>query len=161
MTRSERHEPIRFSDRPRGVSVNPFALPVHPFVVHVPLAMLAAAWVCLLARYVTGKKEWRQRERLFEAIGVWTLPLAIVGGFIDTRGFEPLTSPRFDEPLIWHIVAATVGCAAYAARFVWSRQPARVRRTRRWVTTDMVLATAGLWLLVLAGAIAGEMVYGA
>ena len=141
--------------------MNPFALPVHPIVVHFPLAMLAAAWVCLLARYVTGKEEWRERERLFEAIGVWTLPLAIVGGFIDTRGFEPLTSPRFEEPLIWHIVAATVGCAAYAARFVWSRQPARVRRTRRWVTTDMVLATAGLWLLILAGAIAGEMVYGA
>lgn len=34
--------------------------------------------------------------------------------------------------------------------------------TRRWLaTTDMVLATSGLWLLVLAGAIAGEMVYGA
>jgi hypothetical protein len=141
--------------------MNPFALPIHPVVVHFPLAMLAAAWVCLLAAHLTGKEQWRDRERLFEAIGVWTLPLALVGGFIDTRGFEPLTSPRFDQPLIWHIVAATAGCAAYAARFAWSRRPALVRRTPRWATTDVVLATAGLWLLVLAGAIAAEMVYGA
>ena len=141
--------------------MNPFALPIHPVVVHFPLAMLAAAWVCLLAGHLTGKAEWRDRERLFEAIGVWTLPLALAGGFIDTRGFEPLTSPRFDQPLIWHIVAATAGCAAYAVRFAWSRRPALVRRTPRWVTTDVVLATTGLWLLVLAGAIAAEMVYGA
>ncbi len=141
--------------------MNPFALPIHPVVVHFPQAMLAAAWVCLLAVHLTGKEQWRDRERLFEAIGVWTLPLALVGGFVDTRGFEPLTSPRFDQPLIWHIVAATAGCAAYAARFAWSRRPALVRRTSRWATTDVVLATAGLWLLVLAGAIAGEMVYGA
>jgi uncharacterized membrane protein len=140
--------------------MNPFTLPVHPAVVHFPLAMLAAAWVCLLAGHATGKQHWRDRERLFEAIGVWTLPLAFVGGFVDTRGFEPLSSPRFDQPLIWHIIAATAGCAAYAARFVWSRHPAIVRRTRQWATTDVVLATAGLWLLVLAGTIAGEMVYG-
>jgi uncharacterized membrane protein len=141
--------------------MNPFALPVHPILVHFPLAMLAAAWVCLLVRNATGKEQWRQRERLFEAIGMWTLPLAVLAGFIDTRGLEPVTSPQFDQPLFWHIVAATAGCAAYAARVVWSRKPTLVRGTRRWATTDVVLATAGLWLLVLAGTIAGEMVYGA
>lgn len=66
--------------------MNPFSWPVHPILVHFPLAMLAAAWVCLLARHATGKPQWTPRERVFEAVGVWTLPLALVGGFVDTRG---------------------------------------------------------------------------
>ena len=141
--------------------MNPFTLPVHPIVVHFPLAMLSAAWVCLLARYATGKHEWSVRERLFEAIGMWTLPLAVVGGFIDTRGFEPVTSPRFDQPLLWHIVFGLAAVAAYTARFWRSRRPVPGGPTRPWATTDVALATAGLWFLVLAGAVAGEMVYAA
>lgn len=142
--------------------MNPFALPVHPILVHFPLAMLAAGWVCLLLRHGTGRDVWAQRTRMFEAVGVATLPLALVAGFIDTRGFSPLTSPRFDQPLVWHIFAATAGTAAYVVHVLWSRRPVPAGiAARRWVTTDLVLATAGLWLLVLAGAIAGEMVYGA
>jgi uncharacterized membrane protein len=132
--------------------LNPFALPVHPAIVHFPVAMLSAAWVCLLLRYATGDERWDGRSRIFEIVGVVALPLTIAAAFIDTRGIGFLLEPRTDAPLIWHMTAGLVTAGAFTAHYLW--------RHRLPVAADVALATLGMLALVAAGLLAGEMVYG-
>lgn len=140
--------------------MNPFDLPVHPIVVHFPIAMLAAAWVCTLVASVTGRPEWGERTRLFELIGVATLPVTIIAGFIDTRGLGPIAERRWDQPLIWHVIVSLVFSAVFAGHFFWRRRQPEVPAYRS-AAIDVVWVTLGFWGFVLTGAIAGEMVYAA
>ncbi len=134
--------------------LNPFALPVHPAIVHFPIAMLSAAWVCILLRYATGDERWDGRSRLFEIIGVVALPLTIVAGFIDTRGFGFLIEPRTDAPLIWHMTAGLVAAGSFSAHYLWRR------RSELGALTDVGLSTFGMLGLLAAGLLASEMVFG-
>lgn len=138
--------------------MNPFDLPVHPAVVHIPVAMLSAAWVCILLRHATQRTEWTDRARLFETIGVTALPFSIAAGLIDLRGVEPLAEARWDQPLIWHVLAAVGGSALFATHAVVVRRLA-ARNDRPHVVFDLGLSTAGLWFIVLAGMLAAEMIY--
>jgi uncharacterized membrane protein len=140
--------------------MNPFDLPVHPVVVHFPVAMLVAAAVCVILRYLLLDEAWADRARMFERIGVATLPLTLVAGFVDTRGIGFLRDRRWDQPLIWHAIVASATTAVFVVHFVWSRRVAS-RPTLRMAAVDVGLISAGAWGLLLTGAIAGEMVYGA
>jgi uncharacterized membrane protein len=141
--------------------LNPFALPVHPAIVHFPIAMLSAAWVCLLLRYGTGDERWDARSRLFEIVGVVSLPLTIVAAFIDTRGIGFLLEPRADAPLIWHMTAGLVSAGAFGAHYLWRRKRQAEELTGRRAIGDVALATFGMLGLVAAGLLGGEMVFGA
>ena len=80
-------------------------LPLHPIVVHFPLALLALAWLCLVIHYVRGGDVWSQRAGLLEVVGVVALLPTVVAGFVDTRGFGFMIHARWDAPLIWHSIA--------------------------------------------------------
>lgn len=138
--------------------LQPFALPVHPLVVHFPVAMLTAAWVCLLARHATGRRQWSVRGGMFEVVGVASLPVVVVAGLIDTRGIDFLARPRWDGPLIWHVAVALAGAAVFAGHWWWRRRLTLEPRGR-WMYAEVGVMTFGLWLLVAASMIAGEMVY--
>lgn len=122
--------------------------------------MLTAAWVCVLARYASGHALWEDRWRIFEVVGVFTLPVTIVTGFIDTRGFSFLTHPQTDAPLIWHMTSGFVAAGAFAAHYLWRRRVPRDGVTRSVVVWDVSLVTFGMLALIASGLIAGEMVYG-
>lgn len=140
--------------------LNPFALPVHPAVVHFPIAMLSAAWVCILLRYGTGNLRWDERARLFEVIGVVALPVTIIAGFIDTRGIGFLLDPRVDAPLIWHMTAGLTAAAAFGVHYLWRRRVGERAPSRGRALADVSLSTFGMIALLAAGLIAGEMVFG-
>ncbi|MBI3648591.1 MAG: hypothetical protein HY240_07585 [Actinobacteria bacterium] len=142
-----------------GLTFDPFTLPVHPAVVHFPMAMLTFAWVCLILRYVTGKEHWDQRARLFEVIGVVSLPVVVTAAFIDTSGFDFIVHPQWGKPLLWHAIVALSAGGTFAAHYLWRRKRTNMPFAGREATIDIGLATAGLWLLITAGLIAGEMVY--
>jgi uncharacterized membrane protein len=135
---------------------NPFSLPVHPAINHFAVAMLSAAWVCLIVRYATGNVRWDDRSRLFEVVGVVALAPTIVAGFIDTRGFDFLIHPRADAPLIWHMTAGLVAAIAFTTHYLLRRRSDAPLRA----PIDVGLATLGMLALVGAGLLAGEMVYG-
>lgn len=136
----------------------PFALPLHPAVVHFPIAMLSAAWFCLLARHATGSPQWAVRAGLFEIVGVAALPFVIAAGLIDTRGIDFVTHPRWSGPLIWHVIVALTGAALFASHWWWRRRVVPEPRGAVAVA-ELVAVTAALWLLVAAALIASEMVY--
>lgn len=138
--------------------MNPLDLPIHPAVVHFPIAMLGSAWVCVLLWHGTGLSRWAERARLFETVGVLSLPATIAAGFIDLRGVGPLTEARWDQPLIWHVIAALCGSALFGIHALVVRR-APLASGGPPAVVDVGLSTVGLWLIVLAGLLAAEMVY--
>jgi hypothetical protein len=86
------------------------------------------------------------------------LPATIVTAFVDTRGFDFLTKPRFDAPLIWHMAAGLAATALFGWHFLWRRHRTSVD-LGRLATIDVGLATLGMLALTAAGLLAAEMVY--
>ena len=130
--------------------------------MHFPIALLSLAWLCLVVRYATGWREWERQGRLFELIGLATLPFAILSAVIDTRGFEFLTRPRWDAPLIWHAMVGTASMVVFGLHVLWARRSgiaatAAPGAARRLV--DLGAVTLGLWLVVLTAMIGGELVF--
>lgn len=123
--------------------------------------MLTAGWVCLLIRYASGDARWDDRWRMFELVGVLTLPPTVVAGFIDTRGIRFLIHPRADAPLIWHMTAGLVAALTFTAHYLWRRRIGADRLNRSIAARDLGFATFAMIALVAAGLLAGEMVYGA
>jgi uncharacterized membrane protein len=133
-------------------------LPLHPIVVHFPLALLGLAWLCLAIHYARGADVWAQRAGLLELAGVVALLPTVVAGFVDTRGFDFVVHARWDAPLIWHAISGLTASAVFVGHYLWRRRiPERPTGARAVV--DLGLVTLGFWLLVLTGTIAGEMVY--
>ena len=141
--------------------LNPFALPIHPILVHFSIAMLTAAWICLLVRYASRDPRWEDRWRIFELVGVFTLPATIVTAFIDTRGFGFLIHPRADAPLVWHMTSGLVASIAFGGHYLWRRRAVANGLTSSLIAWDLALVTFAMIALVASGLIAGEMVYGA
>lgn len=140
--------------------MNPFSMPVHPPLVHFPMAMLVVVWVLLIVRYVTGDERWDERARWFHVVGVGSLPLVLGAAIIDTRGFEFALRPRWDDPLIWHALGGVVVASISAVHFFWRRRFQAAQMTGRVAVMDLALAGAGVWTLFAIGLIAAEMVYG-
>lgn len=143
--------------RSRDMNIDPFLLPLHPAVVHFPIAMFTITWGFLAFGYIKGQPEFRRKARMFEVIGVISLPFVVATGLIDTRGIDFLVNPRWDAPLIWHVITALAGASLFAAHFFWSKNKPETGRSFFW---DLGLPTLGLWVLLIAGLIAGEMIFG-
>jgi uncharacterized membrane protein len=140
--------------------LNPFSLPIHPAINHLPLAMLSVAWACVLIRYATGNVSWDGRIRLFEVVGVASLPFTIAAAFIDTRGIDFLLNPRADAPLIWHMTCGLVATVAFGLHYFWRRTKDPGELIGRKAIQDVALMTFGMVALLGAGLLGAEVVYG-
>lgn len=128
--------------------------------MHFPIALLVVAWGAQLWAHSTGSRSWRERSRFLETAGVATFPIVVLAGFVDTRGVAFISDPQWGQPLIWHLLAATATVVVWTSHWVWRRAP-RAETEPRVVAIDIGGMTLGVWLLVLTGAIAAEMVYAA
>lgn len=137
---------------------NPLDLPVHPALVHFPLALLTLAWVCVLLQHGRAAEPWAERARLLETAGVVTLPFVVIAGVIDLRGVGQLTSPAWDLPLIWHVLASVMASLLFTGHLFWRRNREVSEGGAR--VADVVAPTVAVWGLLLAGALAAELVYG-
>ena len=142
-------------------ALNPFRLPVHPPLVHFPVALLALVWAFLVLRYATGDVRWDARARLMHLIAVCSLPVVMVAAIIDTRGLGFVIHPRFDAPLIWHALGGVVISAIFVVHFRWRRSFAPEQFAGRRGVIDLTMASAGFWGMVTIGLLAGEMVFAA
>jgi uncharacterized membrane protein len=141
--------------------LNPLRLPVHPALVHFPVALISIVWAMLVIRYVTGQPQWDTRARLVHVIGVGSIPFALAAALVDTRGFGFVTSPRWDAPLIWHALGGLIVAGVTVGHFLWRRRYAPEMLVGRLAVADLALASVTLWSLLLVSLLAGEMVYGA
>jgi uncharacterized membrane protein len=134
------------------------ALPLHPALVHFPIALLSLSWAFGLAWQATATARWGELAVAFEWLGLAFVPFTMVAGFLDAGGIDFLLEPRWDEPLIWHFLCSTGAAVLFAAHAAWRRRLGPI--TRPDPRLDLGLPTAGFWLLVMTGLIAGEMVFG-
>ena len=139
--------------------LNPFRLPIHPPIVHFPVALLTIVWAMLVLRYVTGDVRWDARARLIHAIGIASIPVVLVTALIDTRGLGFVTEPRWDAPLIWHALGGLTVAGLAAGHFFWRRRYAPEKLVGRLAVADIALASVAFWGVVFVGLLAGEMVY--
>lgn len=134
-----------------------FDLPFHPAVVHFPIALLTIAWVLIYVRH------WRARADLEPfigaslGVGVASLPVTVLTGLRDARWMELLVDWEWDDPLTWHVLFALGATVVFSAHFVYRRssRSSGALSARR----DVVLASSGFWLLLMAGFIAAEVVH--
>lgn len=132
------------------------AIPLHPAVVHFPIAFLAVAWLLVVAAHLAGRPAWRALADTFERPGVLFAPLALATGLGDAGGAEILAIP-LDQPLPWHALAAVTAVVLFAAHAAWRllRRDGPAARPG----LDLALATAGCWALVTAGMLGAELVH--
>lgn len=133
-------------------------LPIHPAIVHFPVAMLSTAWALTVLGHVTGWSRGQALAGTVEWIGVAFLPLTILTGFRDADWLGFLADPQWDQPLIWHFMASTVAAVLFSAHAIWRHRVGTARASRPWV--DLGLSSAGFWFVLVTGLIAGEMVFG-
>ena len=139
--------------------LNPLRLPIHPPLVHFPVAMLVLVWAMLVLRYATGREQWDARARLLHAIGVGSIPFALAAALVDTRGLGFITSPRWDAPLVWHALGGVAVAATAVGHFFWRRRYTAAQLVGRLAVADIALASVSLWSVLLVSLLAGEMVY--
>jgi uncharacterized membrane protein len=134
------------------------ALPLHPALVHFPIALLSLSWAFGLASQATDVARWGELATTFEWIGLAFVPFTMAAGFLDAGGPDFLLEPQWGEPLIWHFLCSTGAAGLFAIHAVWRRRQGPTARPDPRL--DIGLTTAGFWLLVMTGLIAGEMVFG-
>ena len=144
------------------------ALPLHPALVHFPVALLSLAWAYGIASHVAGRPRWAELALTFETIGLLFVPFTIAAGLLDAGGLDFLLQPDWGSPLIWHFLCSTGAAVVFATHAAWrwrgrrvgvafSRAPGAILAD---VRVDLALTTTGFWLLVMTGLLAGEMVFG-
>lgn len=131
-------------------------LPIHPVFVHFPIALLTLTWAFVLAGYIRPAVAPDLLVGWFEWIGIAFLPFTIVTGIVDADGLGFLTERIWSQPLIWHFLAALSASIVFTGHAVWRRRHTVLKRAV-WIDTGLV--TLGFWLLLVAGLLAGEMVY--
>jgi hypothetical protein len=69
-----------------------------------------------------------------------------------------VTDVNWRQPLIWHFSSAIGTAATFVAYFFYRRN--RLEAGTLSARADINYATAGFWLMLMTGLIAGEVVYG-
>lgn len=133
------------------------ALPVHPIFVHFPIALLTIAAVLVYLRHGRGREDLETFIMPSLTTGVAIMPFVFLAGLRDAGWLDLWRDRAWDQPLLWHAISGTLTIILFVTYFA-------IRRT--WVQQnyvrpkpDLYFSTAGLWLLLMTGLIAGEMVY--
>jgi uncharacterized membrane protein/nitrite reductase/ring-hydroxylating ferredoxin subunit len=127
--------------------------PIHPLLVHFPIAFLTGAFVFDLGGVVLDRPAWWQVGGYLGAAGVVTAVLAAVPGFIDyLRTVPPRSSGR--TRATWHLALNLTAVALFAVAWFLRGAPA--------VQPDVALLAlegVGLVVLAIAGWLGASLIY--
>jgi uncharacterized membrane protein len=130
-------------------------MPIHPALVHFPIAFLFTASVLIVVRHATDRVVLERHIAPLLVTGVITLPVVMVAGLRDAGWLDLFRNADAGQPLIWHalvsICTAASAASHLAVRVRSEGNPARI--------LDLSLAATTAWLLMATGLLAGEMVY--
>ena len=130
--------------------------PVHPMLVSFPIALFIAAFLCDIARIVTGTSSpyW---TLAYYSIGgglVGAL-LAALPGFFDYLSLARSEVKRLGS---WHMIANSGVVILFLINF-YLRRPSGSAATGGGKALPVVLSSLGVALLGISGWLGGELVY--
>lgn len=130
-------------------------MPIHPALVHFPIAFLFTASVLIVVRHATARGRLESCISPLLVAGTLTLPVVILAGIRDAGWLDLFRDADPSQPLMWHALVAVLTTGSATTHVVLrSRADGRLSRT-----ADLGFAVATAWLLVTTGLLAGEMVY--
>ncbi len=142
-------------------------VPVHPFFVHFPVALLLASWLFDLCGRLTGRESFRQAGFYSLALGVVGGVLAVFSGLraadrVANRAIETMSSERAQEVLdaiAAHQTAALVALGMFVILLIW-RIRANNALTPRAFNSYLALGALAAIVLLNAGLLGGQMAHG-
>jgi uncharacterized membrane protein len=140
-------------------------VPVHPAVIHLPIAAtLLAAGAVVLGRLTKAQKEWLDRATLLLFVAVVTTPVAMLSGRSWSRslglwtGSSWLPAADVEEGLLRRHVLGAAVTMALAAVALLVALAARRGRVPYWALILVVSACA--IAAGITGHIGGDMAFG-
>ena len=130
-----------------------FPLPIHPILVHFPIAFYALELILLWLWYSKKDPVHLRFARFSFRLGYVMMILAMGGGLIDVKGIENITGE-----VRTHVIAALTVFGLYTLRaFYW--RFAKVEN-QHYALSHLLLALSGNLLVVITGYFGGMLVYG-
>ena len=130
-------------------------LPWHPALVHFPIAFLFTAGVAVLLHHLIGRASLDRLAGSLIPLGVATFPVVVLTGLRDAGWGDFFRTLDMSQPLPWHVLAGVVTIVVSTGWWTARRMFADTLTVR----ADCVFAGATVWLLVLTGLLAGEVVF--
>jgi uncharacterized membrane protein len=130
-------------------------LPWHPALVHFPIAFLFTAGVAVLLHHLLGRASLDRLAGSLIPLGVATFPLVVLTGLRDAGWGDFFRTLDMSQPLPWHVLAGVVTIVVSTGWWTARRMFADTLTVR----ADCCFAGATVWLLVLTGLLAGEVVF--
>ena len=130
--------------------------PIHPMLVPFPVALFVVAFLCDLARIITGTTNpyW---TLAYYSIGgglVGAL-LAALPGFVD---FLSLARSEVRRLGLWHLITNSAVVILFLVNF-YLRRPSGSTAAGGGKALLLVLSSVGVTLLAISGWLGGELVY--
>src|SRR3954468_18073639 len=132
----------------------PLKHPLHPMLVHLPIALFLASFLLDIASYLWGGADLVRGAYYTMLVGVITALLAAIPGLIDWWDI------RDDHPAwrigIYHMILNVTAVLVYAIDVKLRAPLFDVAQTPR---TPLILSIIGVGLLSFSGYLGGVMVY--
>ncbi|WP_386067993.1 DUF2231 domain-containing protein [Tahibacter sp. UC22_41] len=127
--------------------------PLHPALVHFPIASWSLATAADLLGLVIGAPAW-QFAGLLHAIGTVSALVAMAAGFADLLALPPEHPALRDAQ--HHLLWVSLAWSAYAASLLLRLDGLSLRTPDAWA---LALSVAGFAALAVAGWLGGRLVY--
>jgi len=134
-------------------------IPLHPQIVHYPIALITVSFLVDLVGVITGSKKWTQFGGILLSLAVASALIALLTGQSSQQSLKPMSD------VLYHAVEEHEGMATKVFFFFliigilrgWLQLKGVFSTWKQW--TYVVLAGAGVIFILRVGQLGGTLVY--
>lgn len=134
-------------------------IPLHPQIVHFPIALITVSFLIDLVGVITGSKKWTQFGGILLSLAVFSSLIALLTGQSSEQSLKPMSD------ILHEAVEEHEGMATRVFFFFliigilrgWMQLKGIFTNWKQW--TYVVLAGMGVFLILRVGHLGGTLVY--
>lgn len=134
-------------------------IPLHPQIVHYPIALITVSFLVDLVGVITGSKKWTQFGGILLSLAIVSALIALLTGQSSEQSLKPMSD------VLHHAVEEHEGLATQVFFFFliigivrgWLQLKGIFNGWKHW--TYVVLAGAGVIFILRVGQLGGTLVY--